>query len=258
MLECWDKAIRNYEKKIEKKRNIKKGLMQRLLSPPKAGQAGTRLPGFSGDWKEVRLGEIVSIAYGKDWKDVKSSTGKFAVYGTGGLMGRATTALFQPPAILLGRKGTIDSPIFIDEPFWAVDTTFAIHATADIDMVFLHGKLLNVRWQQYNEASGVPSLSRGTIRAIHLTMPTCSKEQRAIATVLSAADSEITALERKLAVLKDQKRFLLNNLVTGTMRLPGFLEGAFGTGGKGDTGDMERRVDDTEGDTGVARTGGRG
>ena len=48
------------------------------------------------------------------------------------------------------------------------------------------------------------------------------QEQQAIATVLSAADSEIAALEQKLAVLKDQKRFLLNNLVTGTLRLPQF------------------------------------
>jgi type I restriction enzyme S subunit len=52
VLECWDRAIRNYEKKIEKKRNVKKGLMQRLLSGKQ------RLPGFRGEWKRVQLGEV--------------------------------------------------------------------------------------------------------------------------------------------------------------------------------------------------------
>ncbi len=216
VLECWDKVIRGYEKKIEKKRNIKKGLMKRLLSGKQ------RLPGFEGEWKEVRLGKIISIAYGKDWKNVKSSNGGIPVYGTGGLMGYAEKALFQPPAILLGRKGTIDSPIYIDEPFWAVDTTFAIHATADIDMVFLHNKLLTIQWYRYNEASGVPSLSRNTVQGIHITIPNRCAEQRVIASVLSSADAEISVLERKLAALKEQKRFLLNNLVTGTIRLPEF------------------------------------
>ncbi|MFP4451960.1 MAG: restriction endonuclease subunit S, partial [Desulfobacterales bacterium] len=207
VLECWDKAIRVYEQKIEKKRNIKKGLMRHLLTGRR------RLPDFDSalgagnseviipeGWKEVRLSDIVSIAYGKDWKDVKSLSGGVAVFGTGGLMGYASKALFQPPAILLGRKGTIDSPIFIDEPFWAVDTTFAIHAVVDIDMLFLHNLLKTIHWHQYNEASGVPSLSRETIQGIHIKLP-CLAEQQAIAAVLSTADGEITTLERKLAAL---------------------------------------------------------
>lgn len=137
-------------------------------------------------------------------------------------MGLARKPLFQPPAILLGRKGTIDTPMFINEPFWAVDTTFVIQATSDVDMVYLYYKLILIRWKRYNEASGVPSLSRETIRGIDLKIPAHRKEQQAVASFLSASDSEIAALERKLAGLKDQKRYLLNNLVTGTIRLPQF------------------------------------
>ena len=72
-------------------------------------------------------------------------------------MGLARKPLFQPPAILLGRKGTIDTPMFINEPFWAVDTTFVIQATSDVDMVYLYYKLILIRWKRYNEASGVPT-----------------------------------------------------------------------------------------------------
>lgn len=231
VLECWDKAIRGVEKKIEKKRKIKTGLMQRLLSgdqrmpeyqtaeDAEGRRAGEKMP---EGWVEVCLGAIVSISYGKDWKGVKTSSGGVAVYGTGGLMGLARKPLFQPPAILLGRKGTIDTPMFINEPFWAVDTTFVIQATSDVDMVYLYYKLILIRWKRYNEASGVPSLSRETIRGIDLKIPAHRKEQQAVASFLSASDSEIAALERKLAGLKDQKRYLLNNLVTGTIRLPQF------------------------------------
>ena len=69
----------------------------------------------------------------------------------------------------------------------------------------------------------VYSISKTNLGKIDLTLPPLP-EQRAIATVLSSADTEISALERKLAVLRDQKRFLLNNMVTGTIRLPEFCE----------------------------------
>ncbi|MCK5133841.1 MAG: restriction endonuclease subunit S [Candidatus Sabulitectum sp.] len=52
----------------------------------------------------------------------------------------------------------------------------------------------------------------------------CESEQKSIATILSSADSEINALEKKLALLRDQKKDLLNNLVTGTIRLPEFCK----------------------------------
>ena len=76
-------------------------------------------------------------------------------------------------------------------------------------------------------------MNAGIVRQIRIWVPS-SCEQQAIASVLSKADEEINALGRKLSVLKDQKRFLLNNLVTGTIRLPQFVNAEEKTSNDGD------------------------
>ena len=70
------------------------------------------------------LGELVSIKYGKNQKKVLSDTGTVPIYGTGGLMGYATDALYDKPSVLIGRKGTIEKIRYVDHPFWTVDTLF--------------------------------------------------------------------------------------------------------------------------------------
>ncbi|MDD2229430.1 MAG: restriction endonuclease subunit S [Candidatus Cloacimonetes bacterium] len=242
VLECWDKAIKNLDLKIAKKRQVKKGLQQRLLSGKlrltgeknsecRIGnreceengelRIGNSELGIPAGWKSVLLGDVCVISYGKDWKTVASENGEFYVYGTGGIMGKACKYLFDAPAILIGRKGTINKPIFIIEKFWAVDTAFAVHANRQSEAQFLYYAFQQIQWLNYSEASGVPSLSRPTIEKIKLVIPPLP-EQKAIARVLSAADSEIEALETKLRLWKEQKKYLLNNLVTGTIRLPEF------------------------------------
>jgi type I restriction enzyme S subunit len=229
VLNSWDHGIRKLEAKLATKRRIKKGLMQELLS----GQR--RVAGFGPDlkvqegacsipegWKSVKLANIVDLQYGKDWKTVVDPSGQFNVFGTGGLMGKSTRALFSAPAIILGRKGTIDKPFYVTAPFWAVDTTFVIHPRGQNILKFLYFKFLTINWKNYSEASGVPSLSRPTLQQIKVILPPV-EEQQAIVKILNAADRELDALERKLSNWKAQKKYLLNNLVDGTIRLPQFI-----------------------------------
>ena len=70
------------------------------------------------------LGDLVSIKYGKNQKKVQSDDGEVPIYGTGGLMGYATEALYDKPSVLIGRKGTINKVRYVDRPFWTVDTLF--------------------------------------------------------------------------------------------------------------------------------------
>jgi type I restriction enzyme S subunit len=229
VLNSWDHGIRQLEAKLATKQKIKKGLMQELLS----GQR--RVAGFGPDlkvqegacsipegWKSVKLANIVDLQYGKDWKTVVDPSGQFNVFGTGGLMGKSTRALFSAPAIILGRKGTIDKPFYVTAPFWAVDTTFVIHPRGQNILKFLYFKFLTINWKNYSEASGVPSLSRPTLQQIKVILPPV-EEQQAIVKILNAADRELDALERKLSNWKAQKKYLLNNLVDGTIRLPQFI-----------------------------------
>ena len=86
------------------------------------------------DWKECKLGEVLTIKYGKNQKEVESPNGTIPIYGTGGLMGYATKFLYDKPSILIGRKGTINKVKFIDKPFWTVDTLFYLWTRESVKM----------------------------------------------------------------------------------------------------------------------------
>ncbi|MDD3538022.1 MAG: restriction endonuclease subunit S [Eubacteriales bacterium] len=213
VLACWDKAVQTLELKIKKKRLVKQGLMQKLLS------SRTRLPGFVKPWKDVRLGNILSIGNGKDYKHLAKGT--VPVFGTGGLMTYVNDKLHSGETVFIGRKGTINKPFYFNGDFWTVDTLFFTHKFKNVLPKFVFFLFQRINWEKHSEASGVPSLSKTVILKLKAHIPPL-EEQRAIAKVLSAADGEIEALERKLALFKDQKKYLLNNLVTGTIRLPQF------------------------------------
>ena len=213
ILSTWDKAIENIEKLIKEKEIQKKGLMQELLT------GKTRLPGFNGKWEEVKLGEVLKVRHGKDQKKVEVKDGKYPILGTGGIIGRSNQALFDKESVLIGRKGTIDRPYYMNEPFWTIDTLFYTDIDdnyANVKYVFY--KFNTIIWYRYNAASGVPSLSARTIESIKIVLPPLP-EQKAIAEILSTADKEIELLNVLLENKKEEKKGLMQLLLTGIVRV---------------------------------------
>ena len=70
--------------------------------------------------------DVLTIVSGKNQKEVVSLDGKYPIYGSGGIMGYANNYLCEAGTTIVGRKGTINKPIFVNEPFWNVDTAFGI------------------------------------------------------------------------------------------------------------------------------------
>lgn len=213
ILETWDKAIEVLQRKIELKKNVKKGLMQQLLTGMK------RLPGLSKEWEEVKLGDCLKVKHGKSQKEVEDVNGDFPILGTGGEMGRTKDFLYDKPSVLIGRKGTIDKPKYMDTPFWTVDTLFYTEIFNSCHPKFFYFVFLLIPWKLYNEGSGIPSLSASTISTIKIQIPDLN-EQEAVANLLTSADKEIELLQSKLQKLKAQKVYLLNHLITGRIRTP--------------------------------------
>lgn len=207
-----DALIESLERLVAKKRDIKQGAMQELLT------ARRRLPGFTGKWETKKLGEVLTIAHGKNQHAVADDSGVYPILGTGGLMGMANRFLYDKPSVLIGRKGTIDWPQFMDTPFWTVDTLFYSIIHESNNAKFLYYRFCLINWKQYNEASGVPSLNAKTIERIEIEIPK-EGEQSAIAAVLSGMDSEIAALEAKLEKARAIKQGMMQELLTGRIRL---------------------------------------
>ena len=218
-----DELVASLDKLIEKKKRVKEGAMQRLLS------GETRLPGFGGkkfkqtdlgsipgDWELKKLGEILQIGNGKDYKHLPE--GDVPVYGTGGLMTYVNEFLHEGETVCIGRKGTIDEPQYHEGRIWTVDTLFYTYDFDGIVPKFFFYLSKRIDWQSYNTATGVPSLTAVAIQGIPVKVPPLS-EQRAIAAVLSDMDAEIAALSRERAEAARIKQGMMQELLTGKTRL---------------------------------------
>lgn len=84
-------------------------------------------------WQMKRLKFIAEVCNGRDQKEVLDDNGPYLVYGSGGPFGCATDYLYDGVSVLLGRKGTIDKPLLVREPFWTVDTMFYTRIAEDVD-----------------------------------------------------------------------------------------------------------------------------
>lgn len=220
ILSTVDSQIDDTDKLIEKAKELKKGLMQRLLTKG-IGHIEfkmTEIGEIPVEWEVNNLSEIIDICYGKSQKEVKVSNGKYKILGTGGVIGYTNNFLWDKPSVLIGRKGTIDKPQYIEEPFWTVDTLFYTKIKDNDLAKWLFYYLSNIDLKKYNEATGVPSLSVSNLNFIKVAVPSL-KEQRKIVEVLSSVDIQIKEYENKRAKLEELKKGLMQQLLTGKIRV---------------------------------------
>lgn len=153
-------------------------------------------------FKPYKLGKILKIKHGKSQKEVLSSSGPFPIIGSGGEFGRSLEYLHNKPSVLIGRKGTIDRPLYMDSPFWVVDTMFYTEIFDGYDPKYIYYLFQAIDWRSKNEASGVPSLSTKIIEEIEVSVPNF-ETQKLIAKALSDID-ELIAVTAQLLNKKER------------------------------------------------------
>ena len=202
-----DTKIEQLTQKKSLLENYKKGAMQQLFSQAIRfkDKQGNPYP----DWEEKRLGEVLKIGSGRDYKHLQE--GNIPVYGTGGLMTNVNDYLYDGESVGIGRKGTIDKPVYLKSKFWTVDTLFYTHSFADCMPKFIYYIFLSINWKKHNEASGVPSLSKTTIEKIKIPFPSI-EEQTQIANFLSAIDAKIELVDTQLNNTQHYKKGLLQQM----------------------------------------------
>jgi len=107
------------------------------------------------------LRELAIVEYGASPKEIRvqDATG-IKIFGTGGFVGYSRMPLFEEPLIVVARKGTLDKPVFSENPCWVIDTAFAVIPKNNVDAKWLYYQLLNYDLKKLNEATGVPSINR--------------------------------------------------------------------------------------------------
>ena len=174
-----------------------------------------RFKEFDQIWDNLKYKDVLTIKYGKDHKLLNE--GEFPVYGTGGVMRYADQYLHDGESILIGRKGTIDQPKYVNEKFWTVDTLFYTQIKDNSIPLFLYQHALQVNWLGLNEATGVPSLNTTSINNVDIALPS-KEEQTKIATFLSAVDEKIAQLSQKLHLLGQYKQGMMQQLFSQKIR----------------------------------------
>jgi type I restriction enzyme, S subunit len=210
-LSSLDELITAQTQKLETLKTHKKGLMQQLFPAEGETIPKLRFPEFrdAGEWEEKTICNLLTVGNGKDYKHL--SKGDIPVYGTGGYMLSVNDYLYDGESVCIGRKGTIDKPILLSGKFWTVDTLFYTHSYKNCFPKFIYLWFQIIRWQDYNAASGVPSLSKATIDKIKILVPPLPEQQK-IADCLSSLDELITAQSQKLETLKTHKKGLMQQL----------------------------------------------
>jgi type I restriction enzyme, S subunit len=202
-----DEKLNLLKEKKETLEEYKKGIMQKIFNQE------IRFKDDNGndfeDWEEKSLGEILSIGNGKDYKHL--NIGNIPVYGTGGLMTYVDKYLYQGETVCIGRKGTIDKPMYFNGSIWTVDTLFYTHSFINSYAKYIFYLFQSINWKQYNEASGVPSLSKKTIEQISFTIPSF-QEQTKIANFLSAIDEKIELVNTQIEDTQEYKKGLLQQM----------------------------------------------
>lgn len=169
-----------------------------------------RFKGFTEDWEQRKLSDILKVNSGKDYKHLDQ--GNIPVYGTGGYMLSVNESLSNIDAIGIGRKGTIDKPQYLKAPFWTVDTLFYLTALDKHSILFLYYLMQLIPWKKFDESTGVPSLSKTTIDNISGFVPSNSQEEELISALFNQLEKSITLHQCKLEKLKLTKKALLQKL----------------------------------------------
>lgn len=146
--------------------------------------------------------DVLEIKNGRNQKAVENPDGKYPIYGSGGVMGYADDYICEADTIIIGRKGSINNPIFVKEPFWNVDTAFGLVANRDVLLPrYLYYFCVRYNFEKHNKTVTIPSLTKSDLLKIPIDVPELSKQQtiidklQAIEGILEHRKVQLSALE---------------------------------------------------------------
>lgn len=116
--------------------------------------------------------DVLQIRNGRNQKTVENPDGMYPIYGSGGIMGRANDYICKANTVIVGRKGNINNPIYVEEPFWNVDTAFGLEADeTKLFPKYLYYFCLYFNFEQLDKAVTIPSLTKSDLLKVQIDVP---------------------------------------------------------------------------------------
>ncbi len=168
--------------------------------------------------------DVLTIINGKNQRDVECEDGAYPIYGSGGIMGYASKYLCEAETVIIGRKGTINKPIFVKTPFWNVDTAFGLSANRELlNPNYLYYFCEKFDFEALNTTVTIPSLTKANLLKIEIPLPDLSEQQK-IVDILDKISDLIAMRKKQLQKLDDlvKSRFveMFGDPITNPRGLP--------------------------------------
>ena len=234
VLSTIDRAIAQTEAIIAKQQRIKTGLMQDLLTKGIDENGNIRseathefkdsaIGRIPIEWGVETIGKIASLQRGHDIREVEFISGNYPVIASSGVIGFHNIRTSDSPNVVVGRKGSIGNIYYLDIDFWAHDTSLYVTNFFGNNEKYIYYLFSYLELERFGTKSGSPSLNRNDIHPLKISLPN-PPEQKRISKILSYFDTSIANLKSGLNKLQHQKTGLMQDLLTGKVRVTNLLK----------------------------------
>jgi type I restriction enzyme, S subunit len=160
---------------IQNRINLNQQLIQKLEETAQAIYKqwfveGIDMENLPEGWRVGKLSDLIEIKYGKAYAHLEE--GNIPLYGSGGLMSKVSKALYSKPSVLIPRKGTLTNIMFVNHPFWCVDTMFYSIFKNEVNGYYAYFILKQLDFEALNQGSAVPSMTTAFLNDIDVILPT--------------------------------------------------------------------------------------
>lgn len=154
---------------------------------------------MSIDIPKKKWADILCVVSGKNQKNVVDESGTYPIYGSGGIIGYANDYICEAGTTIIGRKGTINNPIFVNERFWNVDTAFGISPGEELLPQYLYYFCRQFNFASLDKSTTIPSLAKRDLLAIEMPVPPILEQKRIVARIeelFSELDNGVETLRK--------------------------------------------------------------
>jgi len=222
VLDALDDRIAASSSLIAKLRGAENGMTASLLAPALGiGLVGndTPPPRAPAGWRVGALGTFCTLQRGFDITQAEQRKGLYPVISSSGITSHHDQFMVDGPGVVTGRKGSLGGVYYCEGPFWPHDTSLWVKDFHGNDPEFIALLLRSLRLERFDAATSVPTLNRNTVHPFLVAVPTLN-EQKSIVSIVEGFSVRTRTEEGSLTKLRHIKIGLLDDLLTGRVRVP--------------------------------------
>lgn len=166
------KRIVEYLYMLDQKIDVNRQINDNLQQQAQAIYSSMFIDNPDPAWSHGHLSDLITVKYGKDHK--KLADGIYPVYGSGGIMRYVERPLYNKESVLIPRKGTLNNVMYVNQPFWSVDTMFYTEMKLPNVAKFVYHFVKAKDLASMNAGSAVPSMTTDILNAMEVVIPSAS------------------------------------------------------------------------------------